>query len=66
MRCIPPVAIQEILMSSCNKFWPWDDNPEGEIYDNLAWDLPGFRPSKRDAAKPPAPARSVRKPITRK
>jgi len=23
-------------------FWLWDD-PEGEIYDNLAWDLPGYK-----------------------
>ncbi len=52
-------------MSSTNKFWPWEDNPEGEIYDNLAWDLPGFRPAKRHGESA-APARSVRKPITRK
>jgi hypothetical protein len=25
------------------KFWPLDYDPEGEIYDNLAWDLPGYR-----------------------
>jgi len=25
------------------KFWPLDIDPEGEIYDNVAWDLPGFR-----------------------
>lgn len=25
------------------KFWPLDYDPEGEIYENLAWDLPGFR-----------------------
>ena len=30
-------------MSEKRKFWPLDDDPEGEIYDNLAWDLPGFR-----------------------
>ena len=25
------------------KFWPLDYDPEGEIYENVAWDLPGFR-----------------------
>jgi hypothetical protein len=24
------------------KFWPLDFDPEGEIYDNVAWDLPGY------------------------
>jgi hypothetical protein len=24
-------------------FWPLDLDPEGQIYDNVAWDLPGFR-----------------------
>ncbi len=26
-----------------SKFWPLDYDPEGEIYETLAWDLPGFR-----------------------
>jgi hypothetical protein len=25
------------------KFWPLDMDPEGQIYENPAWDLPGFR-----------------------
>ncbi len=25
------------------KFWPLDSDTEGEIYENVAWDLPGFR-----------------------
>jgi hypothetical protein len=25
------------------KFWPLDFDPEGEIYDTVAWDLPGYR-----------------------
>ena len=29
-------------MSKC-KFWPLDFDLEGEIYENPAWDLPGFR-----------------------
>src|SRR5437764_633135 len=29
------------------KFWPLDYDPEGEIYENVAWDLPGFRRSNR-------------------
>ena len=24
------------------KFWPLDFDPEGEIYENVAWDLPGY------------------------
>jgi len=24
------------------KFWPLDFDPEGAIYENLSWDLPGF------------------------
>ena len=29
------------------KFWPLDFDPEGEIYETLAWDLPGFRRDRR-------------------
>lgn len=36
-------------MSTSNKFFPWDD-PECEIYENLAWDLPGFKPSRKQAS----------------
>jgi len=38
-----------------NRFWPFGD-PEGEIYDSPAWDLPGLRP-KLPASKhnPPKP-----------
>jgi hypothetical protein len=28
---------------SKRKFWPLDFDLEGEIYENPAWDLPGFR-----------------------
>jgi hypothetical protein len=24
------------------KFWLFDSNPEGEIYENVSWDLPGY------------------------
>ena len=24
------------------KFWPLDFDPEGEVYENVAWDLPGY------------------------
>jgi len=34
------------------KFWPLDYDPDGEIYENVAWDLPGFR-RHRPKAKPP-------------
>ena len=38
------------------KFWPLDLDPEGEIYENVAWDLPGYRklrpqPSKSKSLK---------------
>lgn len=51
------------------KFWPLDYDPEGEIYENLAWDLPGFRRSNSrpvsrrkhvDAAKLPASRRRTK------
>jgi hypothetical protein len=28
---------------STSKYWPLDMDSEGQIYDNVAWDLPGFR-----------------------
>lgn len=38
------------------EFWPLDFDPEGEIYENVAWDLPGYR----QAAKArPAPNRNL-------
>ena len=24
------------------RFWPLDFDPEGEIYENVSWDLPGY------------------------
>lgn len=40
------------------KFWPLDYDPEGEIYENLAWDLPGFRRHQNS----PRPSGSASKP----
>jgi len=34
-----------------SKFWPLDYDPEGEIYENVSWDLPGFRPDRKDRPK---------------
>jgi hypothetical protein len=31
-------------MISTKNFWPWEYDHEEEIYENLTWDLPGFRP----------------------
>jgi hypothetical protein len=39
-------------MSTKSKFWPLDYDPEGEIYENVAWDLPGFRRTANRSAKP--------------
>ena len=36
-------------MMSC-KFWPLDYDPEVEIYENVSWDLPGFRLRRISAA----------------
>jgi hypothetical protein len=48
------------------KFWLWDSDPEDEIYETLAWDLPGYKSAdaqpRRPASKPPKvrPAREKR------
>jgi hypothetical protein len=34
-------------MTSTRKFWPLDYDPEEEIYENLSWDLPGFKLADR-------------------
>jgi hypothetical protein len=33
-------------MTSTRNFWPLDYDPEEEIYENLSWDLPGFKPAR--------------------
>ena len=33
----------KVNVMSTSKYWPIDTDPEGQIYDNVAWDLPGFR-----------------------
>ena len=38
------------------KFWLLDYDPEGEIYENVAWDLPGYR-----RAGPPRRGQAPRK-----
>ncbi|HUI54147.1 MAG TPA: hypothetical protein VLY04_04200 [Bryobacteraceae bacterium] len=45
------------------KFWPLDIDPEGEIYDNVAWDLPGYRikrPARRKSPKRSASRNNLR------
>jgi hypothetical protein len=37
------------------RFWPLDFDPEGEIYENPAWDLPGFRKGKKPPVKTTLP-----------
>jgi hypothetical protein len=41
------------------KFWLLDFDPEGAIYDNPAWDLPGF--NRGAIACPRKPSRGTRK-----
>jgi hypothetical protein len=44
------------------RFWPLDFDPEGEIYENVAWDLPGYKRGRqpRPAAQPPRRKKSRR------
>ena len=48
---------------STRKFWPLDIDPEEEIYENVAWDLPGLRPGPRArqnrVLKPPEKCRAL-------
>jgi len=36
-------------MRRTREFWPLDDDDEGEIFENPAWDLPGWNRSRRSA-----------------
>ncbi len=45
---VPPTQDQVTAMKTEN-YWPLDYDPECEIYDNPAWNLPGFRAGKRKA-----------------
>ena len=45
------------------KFWPLDFDPEGEIYENVAWDLPGYTRGRQPHA--PADPHSRRKKSSR-
>ena len=38
-------------------FWPLDFDPEGEVYENVAWDLPGYT-YRREELKQPRKARA--------
>ncbi|MBZ5729240.1 MAG: hypothetical protein LAP87_30235 [Acidobacteriia bacterium] len=40
-------------MMNTRKYWPLDYDPEVEIYDNVAWDLPGFRLPPGSRSKTP-------------
>ena len=39
------------MLMNTPKFWPLDLDPEGQIYDNITWDLPGFRRPPHAKAK---------------
>jgi hypothetical protein len=45
-------------MEKC-KFWPLDFDPEGEIYDNVAWDLPGYQRQPKIASYTAAKHRHI-------
>ena len=60
MKSDPPARISLRVPMHTTKFWPIDYDPEGEIYDNPAWDLPGFRHRRHDLSRNPArPARKM-------
>jgi hypothetical protein len=42
-------------MTNQSKFWPLDYEPEDQIYENLSWDLPGLRRTR----KQPLPKRGA-------
>ena len=59
---LPPKVVRLVnRMSTKSKFWPLDYDPEGEIYENVAWDLPGFRRPANRRAKAVAAARTSKK-----
>ena len=35
-----PYEVKTLMTT--RKFWPLDFDPEGEVYENVAWDLPGY------------------------
>lgn len=39
------------------KFWPLDYDPDGEIYENVSWDLPGYRRRQASGMKSTRPSR---------
>jgi hypothetical protein len=39
-------------MKTTRRFWPLDDDQEVEIYENLSWDLPGFKRIGKRNPKP--------------
>jgi hypothetical protein len=51
MKLYSPRRLYQVTLMSTAKFWPLDFDSDGEIYENVAWDLPGFRPC-RPKAKP--------------
>lgn len=43
--------IWKVNMNTHN-FWPLDLDPEEEIYENLAWDLPGYKRHRENQSCP--------------
>ena len=48
-----------------HQFWPLDPDPDGEIYENLAWDLPGFRTGRSVSTRHLEENARARNPYTR-
>jgi hypothetical protein len=43
------------LNMNTRNFWPLDLDPEEEIYENLAWDLPGYKRHRENPSCPRTP-----------
>ena len=56
----PSSGISGDIMTSKSKFWPLDYDPEEEIYENLSWDLPGFKPVREVAKRQPRRPKTFR------
>ena len=48
------------------KFWLWDADPEDEIYETLAWDLPGYKHADRNKHRPAATKRPKSRAVREK
>jgi len=56
---VPPLVWILVTVMIIRKYWPLDYDPECEIYENPAWDMPGYR--KHPKRTKPSKAYKARK-----